>query len=82
MFSAHATLLPDIPLPLPDATNTPNSSDAATTSQEEEIDRYVHRYVSLSAYLEKKKKKMFFISLIYCNLLSMLQIYTPKYCIH
>ena len=53
MFSAHATLLPDIPLPLPDATNTPNSSDAATTSQEEEIDRYVHRYVSLSAYLEK-----------------------------
>jgi hypothetical protein len=53
MFSAHATLLSDLPLPLPDATNTPNSSDAATISQEEEIDRYVHRYVNLSTYVEK-----------------------------
>jgi len=82
MFSAHAPLLPGITLPLPDASNTPNSSDTATTFQGEEIDKYVHRYLSLSAYVEKKKKKMFFISLIYCNLLSMLQIYTPKYCIH
>jgi hypothetical protein len=57
MFSAHAPLLPGIPLPLPDASNTPNSSDAATTLQGEEIDKYVHRYLSLSAYVEKKNKR-------------------------
>jgi hypothetical protein len=57
MFSAHAPLLPGIPLPLPDASNTPNSSNAATTLQGEEIDKYVHRYLSLSAYVEKKKTK-------------------------
>jgi hypothetical protein len=57
MFSAHAPLLPGITLPLPDASNTPNSSDTATTFQGEEIDKYVHRYLSLSAYVGKKKKK-------------------------
>jgi hypothetical protein len=53
MFSARATLLPDIPLPLPDATNIANSSDATTIFQQEEIDRYVHRYVKLSTYVKK-----------------------------
>jgi hypothetical protein len=57
MFSAHAPLLHGIALPLPDASNTPNSSDTATTFQGEEIDKCVHRYLSLSAYVGKKKKK-------------------------
>jgi hypothetical protein len=62
MFSTHASLSHGIALPLPDASNTPNSSDTATTFQGEEIDKYVHRYLSLSAYVGKKKKqKMFFI---------------------
>ena len=53
MFSTRAPLLPEIPLPLPDATNITNSSDATTIFQQEEIERYVHRYVKLSIY-EKK----------------------------
>ena len=57
MFSTHASLSHGIALPLPDASNTPNSSDTATTFQGEEIDKYVHRYLSLSAYVEKKQTK-------------------------
>jgi hypothetical protein len=56
MFSTHATLLPEIPLPLIDATNIANSSNATTILQQEEIERYVHRYVKFSIY-EKKIKK-------------------------
>jgi hypothetical protein len=53
MFSTHETLLPEVPLPVTDATNIANSSDATTIMQQEEIERYVHRYVKLSIY-EKK----------------------------
>jgi len=53
MFSTHATLLPQIPLLLIEATNIANSSDATTILQQEEIERYVHRYVKHSIY-EKK----------------------------
>jgi hypothetical protein len=53
MFSANEILLPEIPLPLTDATNIATSSDTTTLMQQEEIERYVHRYVKLSIY-EKK----------------------------
>jgi hypothetical protein len=53
MFSTHATLLPKVPLPVTDATNIANSSDATTILQQEEIETYVHRYVKLSIYENK-----------------------------
>ena len=48
MFSANEISLPEIPLPLIDATNIATSSDTTTLMQQEEIERYVHRYVQLS----------------------------------
>jgi hypothetical protein len=53
MFSTNEILLPEIPLPITNATNIANSSDTTTLMQHEEIERYVHRYVKLSIY-EKK----------------------------
>ena len=48
MFSTNEILLPGIPFPLTDATNIATSSDTTTLMQQEEIERYVHRYVKLS----------------------------------
>jgi hypothetical protein len=48
MFSENEISLPEIPLPLTDATDIATSSDTTTLMQQEEIEMYVHRYVQLS----------------------------------
>jgi hypothetical protein len=56
MFSENEISLPEIPLPLTDATNIATSSETTTLMQQEEIERYVHRYVQLSNLWKKRKR--------------------------
>jgi hypothetical protein len=57
MFSTNEILLLEIPLPLIEATNIATSSDTTTLMQQEEIERYVHRYLKLSIYEKKQNKR-------------------------